>query len=321
MPASSPDGVRSRRTCLAVPGSNVRMLEKAQGLDADMVFLDLEDAVAELAKPAARGNVVAALVDGDWGARVRSVRINAATTPWALGDLVAVGEGAGEQLDTVMLPKCSTPDHVAWLDLTLSMLEASLGLPAGRIGIEIQIEDARGLLAVEAIAAASPRTQALHFGPGDFQASLAMPSLSIGTLSPDYPGDPLHHVLGRLLVAARAYDLQVLDGPFLGIHDAEGLRRAARRVAAMGFDGKWVLHPGQVDVVNEVFTPAQSDYDHAELVLDAYDRATSQAGGTRGAVMLGEEMIDEASRKMALVMSARGRAAGLTRTAASAPPD
>ena len=152
------------------------------------------------------------------------------------------------------------------------------------------------------------------------QASLAVPSLSLGTLSPDYPGDPLHHVLGRLLVAARANELQVLDGPFLGIHDLEGLRAAARRVAALGYDGKWVLHPAQVDAVNETFTPQQSEYDRAELILDAYAYWTSEAGGMRGAVMHEDEMIDEASRKMARVLSARGRAAGLTRTRTFSPP-
>lgn len=313
-------GRGARRTCLAVPGSSERMLEKAQTLATDMVFLDLEDAVAPDAKSAARASVVRALVEGSWGGRVRSVRINAASTPWALDDLRAVVEGAGDHFDTVMLPKVSDVDHVHWLDLSLGMLEATLGLPSGAIGIEIQIEDARGLLNVDRIAASSPRIQALHLGPGDMHASLAVPALSLGALTPDYPGDVLHHVMGRLLVAARAHDLQVLDGPFLGIHDADGLRASARRSAALGYDGKWVLHPAQVDIVNDSFTPSQSAYDRAELILDAYAYWTSAAGGSRGAVMLGDEMIDEASRKMALVQSARGRAAGLIRTTGFEPP-
>jgi citrate lyase subunit beta / citryl-CoA lyase len=295
------------------------MLTKAQTLGADMVFLDLEDAVAPSVKASAREAVVEALVQGQWGERIRSVRINAVGTRWALDDLRTVVAGAGEHLDTVMLPKCSDPSHVHWLDHSLAMLESALGLPRGGIGIELQIEDARGLTEVDAISAASTRTQALHFGPGDFQASLGMPSLSLGGLD-DRGGDPLHHVLGRLLVSARAHGLQVLDGPFLGIHDVDGLAAAARRVAAMGFDGKWVLHPAQVEVVNEVFTPTQEAYDHAELVLDAYAYAATEAGGARGAVMLGEEMIDEASRAMALVLTARGRAAGLVRSSSFTPP-
>lgn len=296
------------------------MLVKAQSLTTDMVFLDLEDAVAPSAKQAARTAVVEALTQGQWGGRIRCVRINDAAAPGALEDLIAVVEGAGEHLDSVMLPKVTGIDHVHWLDLTLAMLERSLGLRLGAIGIEVQIEDARGLRDVDAIAAASSRIQALHLGPGDMQASLAIPSLSLGTLNPDYPGDPLHHVLGRLLVAARSNGLQVLDGPFLGIHDTEGLRAAARRAAALGYDGKWVLHPAQVDEANEAFTPQQGEYDRAELILDAYAYWTSEAGGMRGAVMLDDEMIDEASRKMALVLSARGRAAGLQRARTFVPP-
>jgi citrate lyase subunit beta/citryl-CoA lyase len=296
------------------------MLLKAQSLETDMVFLDLEDAVAPSAKAAARAAVVEALTQGEWGERVRCVRINDASAPGALGDLTTVVEGAGEHLDTVMLPKVTGVDQVHWLDLTLTMLEQGLGLRRGALGIEVQIEDARGLRDVDAIAAASPRIRALHLGPGDMQASLAIPALSLGTLTADYPGDPLHHVLGRLLVAARAHGLQVLDGPFLGIHDVGGLAAAAGRAAALGYDGKWVLHPAQVEAVNQAFTPAQSEYDRAELILDAYAYWTSEAGGMRGAVMLDDEMIDEASRKMALVLSARGRAAGLVRTSAFSPP-
>ena len=302
---------RSRRTCLAVPGSSVKMMTKAQGLAADQVFLDLEDAVAVSAKESARPDVVTALRDGDWSGRTRTVRVNATSTPWTLGDVLAVVEGAGDQLDTIMLPKVSSPRDVQWLDLTLAQLERATGLPVGGIGIDVQIEDAAGLLAVESIVAASPRVEALHFGPGDFQASLGMRTLAVGALHPDYPGDQLHHVFMTLLVAARAHDVQVLDGPFTAIPDLEGLRASARRVAALGFDGKWVLHPTQVDVVNEVFSPTQDEFDRAEALLAAYEVATS-AG--RGAVLHDGEMIDEASRAMALVVSARGRAAGLTLT-------
>jgi citrate lyase subunit beta/citryl-CoA lyase len=311
---------RARRTCLAVPGSSARMMEKAQGLPADQVFLDLEDAVAPLAKEAARADVAAALAGGDWTGKTRTVRVNATSTPWALGDVIAVVEGAGEALDTLMLPKVSSAAEVQWLDLTLTQLEQSLGLPVGRIGIDVQIEDARGLLAVNEIAASSERLEALHFGPGDFQAHLGMHSLAVGSLHTDYPGDPLHHVLMTLLVAARAHDLQVLDGPFTAIPDLDGLRASTRRVASLGFDGKWVLHPTQVEIVNAVFLPSQDEYERAELLIDAYDYWTSEAGGARGAVLHDGEMIDQASYALALGTALRGRGAGLVRRRSFTPP-
>jgi len=191
----------------------------------------------------------------------------------------------------------------------------------GKIGIEAQIENARGLVNVDAIAAASPRTETIIFGPADFMASINMKSLTVGALNPDYPGDPFHYILMRILMAARTYDLQAIDGPFLQIRDVDGFRAVARRSAALGFDGKWVLHPGQLEAANDVYSPDQSDYDHAELILDAYDYYTSERGGRLGAVMLGDEMIDEASRKMALVVAAKGRAAKMSRTSSFTPPD
>ncbi|WP_275423827.1 HpcH/HpaI aldolase/citrate lyase family protein [Virgisporangium ochraceum] len=306
--------MRSRRSCLAVPGSSVKMLGKAQGLPADQVFLDLEDAVAPLAKAEARKNVVAALNEGDWGGKVRAVRVNDLTTEWTYRDVVEVVEGAGPNVDCVMLPKVQNAGQIQWLDITLTQIEKAVGLEVGRIGIEAQIENAVGLVEVDAIAAASPRLETIIFGPADFMASINMRSLSVGALIPDYPGDPYHYILMRILMAARTHDLQAIDGPFLQIRDVDGFRAVAKRSAALGFDGKWVLHPGQIEAANEVYAPSQEDYDHAELILDAYAHYTSEAGGRRGAVMLGDEMIDEASRKMALVIAAKGRAAGLTRT-------
>jgi citrate lyase subunit beta / citryl-CoA lyase len=311
---------RPRRSCLAVPGSSLKMLDKAQGLPADMVFLDLEDAVAPLAKPEARKNVVAALNTGDWGTKTRVVRVNDLTTPWTYRDVVEVVEGAGANLDCVMLPKVQSAEQVAWLDLTLTQIEKTIGLPVGRIGIEAQIENAAGLVNVDAIAAASPRIETIIFGPADFMASINMRSLAVGALNPDYPGDPFHYILMRILMAARMHDLQAIDGPFLQIYDVDGYREVAKRSAALGFDGKWVLHPGQIEAANEVYSPAQSEYDKAELILDAYEYYTSEAGGKLGAVMLGDEMIDEASRKMATVVAAKGRAAGMGRTTSFTPP-
>ncbi len=312
--------MRSRRSCLAVPGSNPRFLEKAQGLPADEVFLDLEDSVAPLAKEEARRNVVAALREGDWSGKVRVVRINDATTHWAYRDVIEVVERAGDRIDCLMLPKVEDVAHVAWLDTLLTQLERGLGLPVGGIGIEAQIESARGLVNVDAIAAASPRLETLVFGPADFMASINMPTLVVGEQPPGYTeGDAYHYVLMRLLMAARAHGLQAIDGPYLQIRDVEGFRRVARRSAALGYDGKWVLHPGQIEAANEVFSPSQEDYDHAELILDAYEYHTTVR--RRGAAMLGDEMIDEASRKMALVIAAKGRAAGLRRTRSFTPPE
>jgi len=297
------------------------MLGKAQGLPADQVFLDLEDAVAPLAKPEARKNIVAALNDGDWSGKTRVIRVNDLTTPWTYRDVVEVVEGAGANLDAIMLPKVQNAAQVHWLDLTLTQIEKSVGLPVGGIGIEAQIENAAGLVNVDAIAAASPRVETIIFGPADFMASINMKSMVVGALIPDYgPGDPYHYILMRILMAARMHDLQAIDGPFLQIRDVDAFTEVAKRSAALGFDGKWVLHPGQIDAANEVYSPSQADYDQAELILDAYEYYTSEKGGKLGAVMLGDEMIDEASRKMALVVSGKGRAAGMSRTTTFTPP-
>jgi citrate lyase subunit beta/citryl-CoA lyase len=313
---------RPRRSCLAVPGSNPKMLDKAQGLPADQVFFDLEDAVAPLAKEDARKNIVAALNHGDWGGRARVVRVNDLTTHWTYRDVVTVVEEAGANLDCVMLPKVQGAEQVVWLDLLLTQIETTMGYPVGRIGIEAQIENARGLAAVDDIAAASPRIETVIFGPADFMASINMRSLVVGEQPPGYDvGDAYHYVLMRILMASRTQDVQAIDGPYLQIRDVDGFRRVASRSAALGYDGKWVLHPGQIDAANEVYAPSQDDYDHAELILDAYAHATSEAGGMTGAVMLGDEMIDEASRKMAVVIAQKGRAAGMSRTKTYTPPD
>jgi citrate lyase subunit beta/citryl-CoA lyase len=310
---------RPRRSCLTVPGSSERFLTKARGLAADEVILDLEDAVAPAVKEQARTLVAAALASGDWAAPVRAVRINGAVSQWAHRDVIEVVERAGARLDAIVLPKVSTPAHIVWLDLLLGQVEQSVGLPAGGIAIEAQIEDAAGLVAVDAIAAASARLAALVFGPADFMASLGMRSLRIGAQPDGYAGgDAFHYPHLRILVAARAAGLQAIDGPYAAIGDLTGLKAAAASVAALGFDGKWVVHPGQIDPVNAAFAPDQDSYDHAELILDAYAHAA--ATQHRGAVMLDAEMIDEASRKLALVAAARGRAAGLHRTSQFTPP-
>ena len=290
------------------------MIEKAKTLPADQVFLDLEDAVAADAKAQARTQVAVALAEDGWAGQLRGVRVNDWTTPWTYSDVIEVVSTAGAHLDLIVLPKVTDVSHVHALDLLLTQLEQTHGLPVGRIGIEPQIEDALGLTNVDAIAA-GPRVQALVLGPGDMAASLRMRTLEVGGQPDGYDiGDAHHHVLMRILIAARAHGINAIDGPYVKVRDVEGFRRVAGRSAALGYDGKWVLHPDQIAAGNEIFAPRQDDYDHAELILEAYEWHTSQAGGARGAVMLGDEMIDEASRKMALVIAAKGRAAGLSRT-------
>jgi citrate lyase subunit beta / citryl-CoA lyase len=312
---------RSRRSCLAVPGSSQKMIDKSRTLDADEVFLDLEDACAPALKAQSREVIVAALNAGGWEGKTVAVRVNGWATHWTYRDVVEVIEGAGARLDCVMLPKTEDASHIQALDLLLTQIEKTIGLEAGKIGIEAQIEDPRGLANVDSIAAASPRLEALIFGPADFMASIAMKSLVVGEQPPGYDtGDAYHYPLMRILTAARAAGLSAIDGPYLRIRDVDGLRRVAARSAALGFDGKWVLHPGQIPAANEMFSPAQDDFDHAENILDAYDWFTSNPGGARGAAMLGDEMIDGASRKMALVIAAKGRMAGMTRDRVLTPP-
>ncbi|NHC45705.1 HpcH/HpaI aldolase/citrate lyase family protein [Motilibacter aurantiacus] len=306
---------RSRRSCLSVPASNARAVAKAPSLPVDEVMLDLEDSVAEGAKAAAREAAVAALLGDGWGGRTRAVRVNGWQTPHTHRDVVAAVEGAGAALDCVVLPKCDSRDHVAALDLLLTQLERGAGLPVGRIGIEAQIESAAGLAAADAIAA-GPRVEALVYGPGDMAASLGMRTVEIGAQPVGYPGaDAYHYVLMRILVAARAAGVQAVDGPYVRIADVDGFRRDKARTAALGYDGAWVLHPAQVRAANEAFTPSPEEYARAEAVLAAYAAAASEPGGGRGAVLVDGQMIDEASRQVALAVVSKGRAARL----ASAP--
>jgi len=302
-----------------VPGSSSRFLAKARELPVDEVFLDLEDAVAPAEKEQSRAAVIQALRDGGWGSRTRAVRVNDVRTGWAYRDVVDIVEQAGQWLDAIVLPKVTGPLDIAWLDLLLSQIEQATGLAAGKIAIEAQIEDAAGLAAADSIAAASGRLEALVFGPADFMASLGMRSLSVGAQPAGYAaGDAFHYAHMRILVAARSHGLQAIDGPYAAISDLAGLTASAAHAAAIGYDGKWVLHPAQVDAVNAEFSPSQADYDRAEMIIEAYDYYTNVQG--RGAAMLDGEMIDEASRKLALVSAARGRAAGLRRSRRFEPP-
>lgn len=306
---------------LAVPGSSDRMLEKSKGLPVDVVFCDLEDAVADDAKPEARDRVVAALREGGWRAPTVTVRVNGWSSPHTVADVQALLAGAGDRIDCLVLPKASGPGHVTALDLVLSQLERAHGLPVGGIGLEVQVEDASGLLDAPALAA-HPRVESLVLGPADLMADLGMRSLRPGEQPDGYaPGDAHHHSLMTVLVAARAHGVHAVDGPYLQVRDVDGFRRQAARVAALGYDGKWVLHPDQVEACNEAFTPTQAAFDHAADVVDALAWYASAAGGRRGAGMLGTEMVDAASGAMARRVLVAGRAAGLSRTAAWQPPD
>jgi citrate lyase subunit beta/citryl-CoA lyase len=314
-----------RRSCLSVPASSERFITRARDLAVDEVMLDLEDSVAPGAKAAARQLATEALRAGGWDGRLVAVRVNDATTPWAYQDVISVITGAPGLVNSLILPKVSSVAHVTWLDTLLTQVEQAAGVPAGSTRIEAQIEDAPGLSAVEEIAAASPRLATLIFGPGDFMASVGMRSVTVGGQPSGYPFDAHHYTLMRILVAARANGLQAIDGPYGRIKDLDGLRSSATSVASLGFDGKWVLHPGQVDIVNSAFTPAAEEYDRAVRILSAYSAATTGSGASsdggsgagfgadelRGAVLLDDEMIDEATRKMAERIVALGAAAGL----------
>lgn len=292
------------------------MLGKGPGIAADMVFLDLEDAVAPKEKESSRPRVVAAIRDQDWGDKVLCVRVNDWSTKWTVYDILEVVGNAGPRLDEIMLPKVESAAQIVATDMLLRQVEIASGLPIGHVGIEAQIETARGLINVEEICAASPRLETIVFGPADFAASMEMPVLTGGVHVADYPGDHFHYVFNKILMAGRANGLQVIDGPFLYIRDLDGLRDYSNRARNLGFDGKWALHPDQVTVLNEVFSPTQEQFDKAWEIIDAYREATEGEG--KGAVMFGSEMIDEASRKMALKFIARGERAGRVRTPKSA---
>lgn len=301
--------VRLRRSCHAVPGSSEKMLEKSAGLPADQVFLDLEDAVAVDKKEEARGLIINALKSFDYQAPTVVVRVNAVDTHFAYRDLIEVVEAVGEKIDCIMVPKVESAEHVTFIDRLLTSIEMTKGWELGRIGLELQIENGEGLINIEKIAAASPRIETLILGPGDFSAAMGMRILSVGGDNQSYPGDIWHYVNFRILSTARAFGLQAIDGPYSQVKNDDGLREAAVRTVTMGFDGKWSLHPQQIPIINELYSPPLEEYQRAERMLAAYDHATNVE--KKGAVMFENEMIDEANRKMAQELAAKGRLIGL----------
>jgi citrate lyase beta subunit len=275
------------------------MVEKALASEADAVFLDLEDAVAPDSKSAARRDVASALGELDWGGRPSLFRANALDTPYFYRDLIEVVEEATSPLGAVIIPKVNRPEDLYAVSVLLSGMELALDLEPGRIRLEAQIESAEGLSNVDAIARATPRLEGLHFGPGDFAASLGMPLNSIGVMDEwdeAYPGHRFHYAMQRIVVAARAAGLRVLDGPVADYGDEEGLRRSCLIARSLGFDGKWCIHPAQVDVVNEVFSPTEGELEWARKVVAAYEKANAEGSGSAS---VDGQMVDAASIKLA----------------------
>jgi citrate lyase subunit beta / citryl-CoA lyase len=296
----------ARRSCLIVPGSQPRFLAKAGLTNADQVVFDLEDSVAPGAKADSRHRVVAALHDVAFAGKLTGVRVNACASPWCFEDIIAVMEGASGRIDSLVIPKVDGVEDVHFVDRLLTQIERKLELKT-TVGLELQIETALGLQNVGVIAGASARTLGLILGPADLAASLHVPELTIGQL-PNSASGYNDYVAVKILVAARAFGLFAIDGPYARVQDVDGLRASARRAAGLGFDGKWAIHPVQVDALNEEFAPRQEDIDRAAAIIDAYGDADEQ---NLGAVMLGDEMIDEASWKLAVAMVDKGRAIGM----------
>ncbi len=291
--------MRAARSLLAVPANRRKMVEKALASDADAVFLDLEDAVAPDDKAAARGDVVRVLRELDWGGRPALFRANALDTPYFYRDVIEVVEEAGCSLDAVMVPKVNRLEDLHAVSVLLSQLELATGLEGDKVKLEAQIESAEGLTNVDAIARATPRLEALHFGPGDFAASLRMPQTSIGVMDEwdeAYPGHRFHYAMQRIVVAARASGVRVLDGPVADYGDEEGLRGSCLRARSLGFDGKWCIHPAQIPVVNEAFSPTEKEVEWARKVVYAYEEANAAGSGS---VSVDGQMVDAASIRMA----------------------
>ena len=284
---------------LAVPASKWKMVERGSLSKADLFFLDLEDAVAPDSKGDARKNVVRAVKELDWQGRPTFYRMNSLDTPYFYRDVIEIVEEAGDRLDLILVPKVERPEDLAALDTLLTSVELNTGLEKNKVKLEAQIETALGLTNIDAIARATPRLEALHFGPGDYAASIRMPQISIGTMDEwdeAYPGHRFHYAMHRIVVAVRANALRAIDGPVADYRDEEGWRKSCLRARSLGFDGKWCIHPEQVEIVNEVFSPAEGEIEWAKKVVSAYEEANAAGSG---AISVNGQMIDAASIKMA----------------------
>jgi len=291
--------MRAARSLLAVPATKGKMVEKALASDADAVFLDLEDAVAPDDKAGARGDVVRAMQELDWRGRPRFFRANALDTPYFYRDLIEVVEAAGDLLDAVMIPKVNRPEDLHAVSVLLAQLELATDLDVGKVQLHAQIESAEGLTNADAIARSTDRLGALHFGPGDFAATLRMPLTSIGVMDEwdeAYPGHRFHYAMQRIVVAARTAGVRVLDGPVADYGDEDGLRKSCLLARSLGFDGKWCIHPAQIPVVNEAFSPTEKEVEWAQKVVAAYEEANAAGSGS---VSVDGQMVDAASIRMA----------------------
>ncbi|MDC0866219.1 CoA ester lyase [Candidatus Pelagibacter sp.] len=288
---------RLQRSELAVPGSSPKMFEKALSSAADYVFLDLEDAVSPNDKISARANIIKALNEMNWreNGKTISVRINSLDTHYMYSDLVEIVEQAGENIDTILVPKAGTGSDVYMVDCLLTQIEANKNIK-NKIGIECLIETALGMSNIKEIAKSSERLEALHFGVADYAASLRARTVVIGGLNPDYPGDQWHHGLSELVMTCRAYGLRAIDGPFGDFNDPEAYIAAAKRGAAIGIEGKWAIHPSQIKLANDVFSPPETEVNKAKRILEELDKAAKEG---KGAAQLDGRMIDAASARMA----------------------
>ena len=288
---------RLQRSELAVPGSSPKMFEKALNSNADYIFLDLEDAVSPNDKIAARGNIIKALKEINWRDKGKtiSVRINSLDTHYMYRDLVEIVEQAGNDIDTILLPKAGTASDVYMFDCLLTQIEENKKIKH-KIGIECLIETALGMSNIKEIAKSSGRLEALHFGVADYAASLRARTVVIGGLNPDYPGDQWHHGLSQLVMTCRAYGLRAIDGPFGDFNDPDAYILSAKRAAAIGIEGKWAIHPSQIDLANKVFSPPDTEVEKAKRILQELDKAAKEG---KGAAQLDGRMIDAASARMA----------------------
>ncbi len=305
--------MRVSRSVLAVPASEWKMIEKGSLSGADLFFLDLEDAVAPGSKASARVNVIRALEELDWHDRPTFYRINALDTPHFYRDVIEIVEEAGDRLDLILVPKVERPGNLHALDILLTSVELNVGLEPGKIKLEAQIETAEGLVNIDGIARSTSRLEALVFGPGDYAASIRMPQTSVGTMDEwddSYPGHRFHYAMHRIVVAARAAGLRAIDGPVADYKDEEGLRKSCLLARSLGFDGKWCIHPGQVETVNGVFSPTERELEWAKKVVSAYEEANVTGSGS---ISVDGRMVDAASIRMARNTLDLARGAGMIR--------
>lgn len=301
------EDVKLRRTQLATPGSDQRMISKAPQAGADEVFLDLEDSVAPDEKIGSRQNVIKGFIEHDWDNTLPCCRINGIDTRWWYNDIIEIVGSAGDHVDSIMIPMVNTVKDIATVDNLLTQVEVNNDLPVGEIDLQAQIESAKGMSKVKEIAAASDRLESLVFGPGDYVASVGGAGLTIGS-GKGYPGHYWHYQLARIAHAGKEYGLQVIDGPYADIEDTEGFRDSCRYAAMLGCDGKWAIHPSQIKPANEVFAPSEEEAKKAQRIVEEYQKAMEEG---RGAVSVDGQMVDEATHKMAKNIAEKAKQAGI----------